>query len=188
LIASLSGRIEEIASGSIVVDVRGVGYRVHSPASLLSRMRAGKQIKLLTHMVVREDSMTLYGFAEARQLEDFQLLLGVTGVGPKLALGLLSAFGPDELRRLVASGDADALTEVPGLGKRGAERVIVELKGKFSAGFSAPAGTKAAEVREALVALGYTPVELRGVMERVVEDDAPVEEMVRAVLRELAVK
>lgn len=188
MIASLRGRVGAVAQSAVVVDVGGVGYLVNVPASVLAGLRAGEAVSLLTHLVVREDSMTLYGFSSADQRDVFQALIGVTGVGPKIALAVLSAFEPDALRRAVAAGDVDALTTVPGIGKRGAQRMVLELRERLvaSAEVAAAPGSKVAEVREALASLGYSPSELRGVIDRVAASEAPVEELVRAALRELS--
>jgi Holliday junction DNA helicase RuvA len=145
-------------------------------------------VRLLTHLVVREDSMTLYGFRTSDQRELFQTLMGVTGVGPKLALAVLSVFEPMALRQAVAAGDIDALTSVPGVGRRGAQRMLLELRDRLDVvidGSAAP-GSALAEVRAALTGLGYTPSELRGVVEGVAVPGASVEDMVRAALQQLA--
>lgn len=194
MIGSLTGTIADLralaAGGEAEIDVAGVGYQVFLPSPVLSGLRVGSEVRLVTHLVVREDSMTLYGFADSEQRETFRHLLGVTGVGPKLALTVLCALAPDALARAVASGDLDALTSIPGIGKRGAQRMVLELKEKFaaSAEIAPGSGSKVAEVREALGGLGYTPAEAREALDRIdaASSDAPVEELVRAALRELA--
>ncbi|MGH7377810.1 MAG: Holliday junction branch migration protein RuvA, partial [Candidatus Methylomirabilales bacterium] len=128
MIASLSGVVGTLAAGALVVEVAGVGYLVHVPGQVLAGAQGGARIRLLTKLVVREDSMTLYGFQTGDQRDLFQLLLGVNGVGPKLALAVLSVFEPEGLRRVVAAGDVEALTAVPGIGKRSAQRLVLELK------------------------------------------------------------
>jgi Holliday junction DNA helicase RuvA len=152
----------------MVIEVAGIGYLVHVTGQVLAGARGGERIRLLTQLVVREDSLTLYGFTTGDQRDLFQLLLGVNGVGPKLALAVLSVFEPEALRRVVAAGDVEALTAVPGIGKRSAQRLVLELKehlvGSLSPGI--PGGSHLAEVREALVGLGYTPAELRPVLDR----------------------
>lgn len=194
MIGSLTGTIADLralaAGGEAEIDVAGVGYQVFLPSPVLSGLRVGSEVRLVTHLVVREDSMTLYGFADSEQRETFRHLLGVTGVGPKLALTVLCALAPGALARAVASGDLDALTSIPGIGKRGAQRMVLELKEKFaaSAEIAPGSGSKVAEVREALGGLGYTPAEAREALDRIdaASSDAPVEELVRAALRELA--
>jgi len=188
VIASLTGEVAEVSPAAAVVDVAGVGYLVHAPAPVLAGLGRGQHVRLLTHLVVREDSMTLYGFRTADQRELFQTLMGVTGVGPKLALAVLSVFEPLALRQAVATGDIDALTSVPGVGRRGAQRMLLELRDRLDVVIdeSAVPGSALAEVREALAGLGYTPPELRGVAEGVAVPGASVKDMVRAALQQLA--
>lgn len=188
MISSLSGTVGSVGSAGVEIDVGGVGYFVLAPTPVLAALRTGKRSKLFTQLVVREDSMTLYGFSAPDQREAFNVLMTVTGVGPKLALAVLSAFAPEALGRIVASGDAEALTTVPGVGKRGAQRMILELKERFSSALEAAGvqGTKRTEVRDALAGLGYSPQELREALDRLPDEDAPVEEMVKAALKELS--
>ena len=188
MIASLSGTVAELTAGSVVLEVGGVGYLVHAPGPVLAALTAGDRVRLLTHLVVREDSMTLYGFRTADQREIFQSLLGVTGVGPKLAVAVLSVFDPSTLRQAVAAGDVDALTSVPGVGRRGAQRMLLELRDRLGISLDETGvpGCDLAEVRAALVGLGYAPAELRGIVEGVAVAGAPVEEMVRAALKQLS--
>lgn len=188
MIASLHGVVAEVSAGALVLDVAGVGYLVYAPAPVLAAAATGKRVRLLTHLVVREDAMSLYGFATPDQRDLFQALIGVTGVGPKLAVAVLSVFEPDALRRAVASADVDALTSVPGVGRRGAQRMLLELRDRLGIPLdesSAP-GSALAEVRAALAGLGYAPAELRGVVEKVAVAGASVEDMVRAALKELS--
>lgn len=188
MIAALTGDVAEIAASSVVLDVAGVGYLVHVPSSVLAGLTRGERVRLLTHLVVREDALSLYGFRASDQREVFLTLLGVTGVGPKLALAVLSVFEPDALRRVVAAGDAGALTSVPGIGRRGAQRMLLELRDRLEVTVDETAvpGSALTEVRAALEGLGYTPAELRGVIEGVAVAGASVEDMVRAALRRLA--
>jgi Holliday junction DNA helicase RuvA len=188
VIASLAGTVSEVSDGTLVLDVGGVGYLLHAPASVLAALTRGERVRLLTHLVVREDAMSLYGFRTADQREVFQALTGVTGVGPKLALAVLSVFEPAGLRQVLASGDVDALTSVPGIGRRGAQRMLLELRGRLDISLEVPGvpGSLLAEVRAGLASLGYTPAELRGVVERVATPGASVEEVVRAALKQLS--
>lgn len=185
MIASLNGRIMALQSGSIEIDVGGVGYLVHVPSQIPVQVKVGDEMRLFTHLVVREDAMTLFGFVSPEDRNAFQVLTGVTGVGGKLALSVLSSLGSDGLRRAVVSQDVALLTEVPGIGKRGAERILMELKERLGAISTRPATSSAAEVREALIGLGYTPAELRDVLERM-NGDEPVEELLRSALKELS--
>lgn len=186
MIASLRGTASLVSQSSVVVEVNGVGYLTQVPTPVASSVKRGEEISLLTHMTVREDALTLYGFFSELDRATFQLLLGVGGVGPKLALAVISALGSEGLQRAVATGDLAALTGVPGVGKRSAQRLMVELGERMSAW--EPTGSpsdKVAEVREALMGLGYTAAELRDVLSGL-EEDAEVEAMVKTALRELA--
>lgn len=188
MIASLTGEVAEISSTFLVLDVAGVGYLVHAPASVLAGAGRGERTRLLTHLVVREDSMTLYGFRTADQRDLFQTLMGVSGVGPKLALAVLSVFEPSRLRQAIAAGDVDALTSVPGIGRRGAQRMLLELRDRLDIVLDETTvpGSALAEVRAALAGLGYTPAELRGVVEAVAAPGASVEAMVKLALKQLS--
>jgi Holliday junction DNA helicase RuvA len=165
VISFLEGEVAERSGARIVINVGGVGYDVTVPTSVVASLPARGPARIHTRMVVREDSMTLYGFASPDQRELFDFLTGVTGVGPKAALAFLSVFEPDALRRVVASGDADALTVVPGVGKKVAQRVVVDLRDKLGgeAAEVVPIGPLA-DVREALLALGLTPQEASQVL------------------------
>ena len=188
MIASLNGVVAELTPGAVVLEVGRVGYLVQAPSPVLASLSTGERVRLITHLVVREDSLTLYGFRNADQREVFQSLLGVTGVGPKLAVAVLSVFDPAALRQAVAGGDVDALTSVPGVGRRGAQRMLLELRDRLDIPVDqlGVAGSALAEVRAALAGLGYTPAELRGVVEAVAAPGATVEEMVRAALKQLS--
>lgn len=192
MISSVRGTVAEVGQSAVEIDVQGIGYLVQVPASTLSGLRLGERVRLLTQMVVREDSMALYGFADMEQRELFRCLTGVTGVGPRLALAVLGHLSPVVLRRAVSSADVTALTQVPGVGKRGAERMILELKDQLGiAGVGAETGqAKVAEVRDALLGLGYAPGELAEVLEQIAasgdSDHADVETLIKAALKALA--
>ena len=172
MIGRLRGTLVHRSSrGEVVLDVGGVGYRVSvSPATLVALGPIGDEVVVHTHLHVREDALTLFGFASADARDCFESLLGAHGVGPGLALAILSTHGPEELRRVVFEGDIDALTLVPGVGRKTAARLLLELKSRLDVpegstdGVTAPAGSPRAEVREALAALGYQPDEVRRAM------------------------
>jgi Holliday junction DNA helicase RuvA len=188
MISSVRGTITELGLGAVEVDVNGVGYYVAVSSSTIRNLRLGEKVRLLTQMVVREDSMSLYGFPDMEQRELFRCLTGVTGVGPKLALAVLGHLKPDALRRAIASSDVDALVEVPGVGQRSAQRMILELKTQLGipdSGFEVT-GSKLAEVREALIGLGYAPAELSEVLEKLADDEGPVEDLVKSALKALS--
>lgn len=192
MISSVRGTVAEMGQSAVEIDVQGIGYLVQVPASTLAGLRLGEQVRLLTSMVVREDSIALYGFRDMEQRELFGCLTGVTGVGPRLALAVLGRLKPESLRRAIASADITTLTQVPGVGKRGAERMILELKDQIGVSDSGgrPAASKVAEVRDALVGLGYTHGELAEVLDDVAASDASgsadVESLIKAALKALA--
>jgi Holliday junction DNA helicase RuvA len=172
MIARLRGTlVHRSARGEVVLDVGGVGYRIAvSPSTAVTHGSIGNDVVVHTHLHVREDALTLYGFATADARDCFETLLGAHGVGPGLALAILSTHGPDDLRRVVLEGDLDGLTLVPGVGRKTAARLLLELKSRLDvpdgAGFesdAAPASPRA-DVRAALAALGYQPEEVRRAM------------------------
>jgi Holliday junction DNA helicase RuvA len=167
MIAFVRGRVAERSEGSVVVDVQGVGHRVLVPAGTVVPV-PGREVTLHTSLQVREDSMTLYGFADRDALRMFELLLASSGVGPKLALAALSALAPSVLATAIAEGDVAVLTSVPGIGKKVAERIVLELRDRVDGTRAAPPGSAAAgsddmlaTVREALAGFGFTAVEVR---------------------------
>lgn len=183
MIAHVRGRVTHRDAGSVVVDVNGVGYLIHV-ASLDRIPSRGEPVELHTSLQVREDSMTLYGFTEHGSLELFELLLTSSGVGPRLALAALGTHRPDALRAAIAGADVATLTSVPGVGKKVAERLVLELKDKVGIAVEetegAPVGAAAgagpadarAEARQALLELGYTPGEAQEALAAVDGDAA----------------
>jgi Holliday junction DNA helicase RuvA len=161
MIAFVSGTVVALAPDAAVIEVGGVGMAVRCTAGTLSTLRTGQPARLATSLVVREDSLTLYGFADDDERQVFELLQTAGGVGPRLAQAMLAVHRPDALRRAVATGDEKALTAVPGIGKKGAQKLLLELKDRLGA----PAGTPAAgapvaqgwrdQLHAALVGLGY---------------------------------
>ncbi len=133
MIASIRGEVIEIALDHAVIEAAGVGYKIMATPATLGTLRRGTEARLVTAMIVREDSQTLYGFADGSARDLFQMLLGVSGVGPKIALATLAVYDPGALRQALADGDVTALTRVPGIGKRGAERMVLELRDKIGA-------------------------------------------------------
>lgn len=184
MIAFVEGAVAEKGAGRAVIDVGGVGYEVLAPTSTLARLPAvGRTIRLLTRLHVREDQMTLYGFATADERALFDLLVTVTGVGPKVALSFLSVLSPEAIRRAVAAGDVAALTVVPGVGKKVAQRVVLDLKDKLGGEGVALVGPLA-DVREALLALGLSAQEASQAIAGLGADgERPVEELLREALR-----
>jgi len=185
MISRLTGTVVDLGGDSLVVDVHGVGYLVHAPVSVIAAIRVGADVTLHTHLVVREDSMTLYGFLDAHEGRLFQTLTSVSGVGPKVGLALLSIMDADELSYAIASGNAASLARATGVGQKLAARVVVELKDKMTSA-AAPATTPGVESEEiigALMALGYSQAEATDAVARAdLPEDAAIEEKVRLAL------
>jgi len=194
MIARLAGTLIAKAPPLLVIDVAGVGYEVEVPLTVFYELpEIGQPIVLLTHLQVKEDTHALYGFSTESQRVLFRQLLKISGIGAKLALTILSGASGDELARYVATGDTAALTLLPGIGKKTAERIIIELRDKLD-GFDAadgrtlPGGLKrpagaAGEATNALVALGYKPQEAGRLVRNVLQPDMSVEEIIRLALQ-----
>jgi len=164
MIASLQGKLESLGSNGAIINVGGIGFQVHMPTSTLSILGViGKEVRLHTYLHLREDNVALYGFASTEELGLFQNLLSVSGIGPKLALAMLSAMSIEKLTMAIVTGSADLLTEIPGIGKKTANRLILELKDKLGAGWITTPGVQLAEenaeVVAALASLGYSIAE-----------------------------
>jgi holliday junction DNA helicase RuvA len=159
MISSVRGEVLEVALDHVVIEAAGVGYRINATPSTLATLRQGSEARLITAMIVREDSQTLYGFPDGETRDLFLTLLSVSGVGPRLAMATLAVHDAAALRQALADGDVAALTRVPGIGKRGAERMVLELRDKIGA-VAAPAPainghSVRGHVVEALVGLGF---------------------------------
>jgi Holliday junction DNA helicase RuvA len=190
MIASIRGEVLEVALDHVVIEASGVGYRVNATPSTLAALRRGSEARLVTAMIVREDSMTLYGFADSDSRDLFQTLLSVSGVGPRLAMATLAVHEAPALRQVLADGDVTALTRVPGIGKRSAERMVLELRDKVGAVY-ATAGAPATNghavrgpVVEALVSLGFAAKQAEEATDRVLagETGATTSTALRAAL------
>ncbi|MBE9478302.1 MAG: Holliday junction branch migration protein RuvA [Chloroflexi bacterium] len=188
MIASLHGRLESMSGDGVVLNVGGIGFQVYLPTSTLSSLgNIGEEVSLHTHLHLREDSVTLYGFASADELRLFQTLLGVSGLGPRLALAMLSAMSLEQLTMAVATGSTDLLMSIPGIGKKVANRLVLELKDKVAAGWvTTPAAQLAEEntdVLAALVSLGYSASEAsRAVASLPVSSELSLEEKIKQAL------
>jgi Holliday junction DNA helicase RuvA len=184
VIAFLEGRVADKTSGTVVIDVGGVGYEVAVPVPTAAHLPpVGRPARLFTRMHVRDDAMLLFGFGSADERSLFDLLITVNGIGPKVALAFLSALAPDALRRAVASGDLAALTVVPGVGKKVAQRVVLDLKDKLGGDVVVLEGPLV-DVREALLSLGLSPQEAGEAIGGLAPDgDRPVEDLLREALR-----
>jgi Holliday junction DNA helicase RuvA len=185
MIAFLDGLVAEKSGDRVVLSVSGVGYEVRVPVPALAKLPPlGRKAHVFTRLLVRDDAMVLYGFSSSDERSLFDHLITVTGVGPKVALGVLSVLSPDALRRAVATGDLAALTLVPGVGKKVAGRIVLDLKDRIGAGGEATSSGPLAEVREALLALGLSQIEAREALGALMPDgDRPVEELLREALR-----
>jgi len=169
-----------------VLDVNGVGYLVAASAAALRRANEGGELVVETYLHVREDALQLYGFADAAERELFTQLLTVNGIGPKVALAIVSGSATADLRRAIAREDAARFQAIPGIGKKTAERIVLELKGKASAAEAAEVtGAESFTARDALVELGYSLLEAEQALSRV-DSDLPAEERVRVVLKAAA--
>ncbi len=175
MIASLHGIVTEIGSGSLVVEVGGVGLRVQVPASVREDLDGvGRSVRLFTHLIVREDGLTLYGFATDEERATFELLLGVSGIGPRTALSILSTLTPANLRRAVAMEEPDLLARVPGVGRKTGEKLIFHLKDKLAPGAELGMVTAVSgmdtEVLAALTGLGYSLAEAQRALQSIPRD------------------
>jgi Holliday junction DNA helicase RuvA len=189
VIGKLTGILSEKNPPQVLVDCNGVGYEVDVPMTTFYNLPAtGEKVSLLTHFVVREDAQILYGFGTAIERASFRQLIKISGVGPRTALGILSGLSADELARAVSDQDVTRLTKVPGIGKKTAERLLLELKGKLGAdlGPSAAASTgNQSDILQALLALGYNDKEAAAAL-KALPTDVGVSEGIKLALKSLA--
>jgi holliday junction DNA helicase RuvA len=194
MIASVCGVVAAIAADSAVVEVGGVGLQLHCTPGTLAGLKAGVEARLSTSMIVREDSLTLYGFADDDEKAVFELLQTASGVGPRVAQAVLSVHQPDAVRRAIAGGDLTALTRVPGIGKKGAERLVLELRDKVGPvpiGDGGPVGVLSGawpdQVRQGVLALGWTAAQadqaVTAVAETIDGEVPPVPVLLRQAIR-----
>lgn len=198
MIASLHGVVEHAGLDRVVVVVGGVGMLVHTTPATAAGTRTGAEVHLATTLVVREDSLTLYGFATSDEREMFEIVQSVSGVGPRIALAMLSVMGPQDLRLALSEGDTKALTRVPGIGAKSAERLVLELRDKVGRVTGSAAATTAQtprpghewreQVTEALTGLGYSARQADDAVTRVAAghpDESNVSALLRLALRVL---
>ena len=194
----VKGPVVHMAPYLAVVDCGGVGYACRTTNNTLARLRKGENATLYTHLNVREDAMELYGFASENELSCFQLLISVSGVGPKAALSILSSTSPEGLATSIITGDEKALTVAPGIGKKIAQRIILELKDKLAKGQIAPGGesyggtgvtvipeNKASEAAAALAVLGYSQGEINLALKGVDLEALTLEEIIKQALKKM---
>lgn len=202
MISYVKGELTETDTDSVVVEAGGVGYRIYVPSSILPQLPpVGENVKIYTHFQVREDAMQLFGFLTRDDLEVFRMLIGVSGIGPKGALAILSAITPDDLRFAILSGDDRAIAKAPGVGRKTAQKVILELKDRMSledafekksehaAAVTGSAGATGAEGEtvEALTALGYSATDaLRAVRAVPGAESMDIEALLKAALAQMA--
>ena len=184
MISSLRGNVVARMLDGVVLDVNGVGYRVQTTLRALRKAQGRGEVTLDTYLHVREDALQLYGFAEPAERELFEHFLSVSGVGPKVALAILSGSTPANLRRAIALEDTTRFVAIPGIGKKTAERIVLELKEKVVTDGDASAPTDLT-ARDALVELGYNVVDAERALAEV-DQELPIEEQVRAALRQAA--
>ena len=189
MIASIQGTVQQKRKDALVVSAQGVGFLVYVSPEVISGAETGKEIFLFTAFIFRQDYMALFGFRSEEELTYFELLIGANGVGPKLALTILSTVNPDLIRRAVVGDEADLLSRVPGVGKKTAQKIILHLQGKVSdeSGVLSPrvaANAVDFEVVEALTALGYSLIQAQTAVQSIPRDTPDtVEDKIRAALR-----
>ncbi|WP_251443305.1 Holliday junction branch migration protein RuvA [Veillonella intestinalis] len=198
MIGFVRGIVSHIFAGSCFIDVHGVGYRLYISGSTLDTLVEGAEVLLYTHMSVREDAIQLYGFATQDEYELFMLLISVSGIGPKVGLGILSGLSVDGIKVAIMNGELTTLTKLPGIGKKSAERLVLELKDKIGKFTTAPSSTAtdtisptvtrlgvAGEVAEALLSLGYKESEFTEILTQLDDGQQDVSTLLRQVLSEL---
>ena len=194
----VNGTVAHLAPYLAVIDCGGVGYACRTTNNTLTRLKKGETARLYTYLNVREDAMELYGFYSENELNCFQLLIGVSGVGPKAALSILSSSTPETLAMSIITGDEKALTVAPGIGKKIAQRVILELKDKLAKGQIAPGGesyggtgvtvipeNKSSEAAAALAVLGYSTAEIGVALKGIDLDAMSLEEIIKQALKKM---
>jgi len=182
MIASIQGKVLLLGEDNLVVDVGGIGYLVYVPRILPATLRRGEKVSLLTHLVVREDSLTLFGFQDQEEVFLFQQLIKVNGVGPRLALETISTHTPDVIKRAVLNKQEEIFSQVSGIGKKTAQKILLSLEDRIPLGddyvFTPEIAGINAEVREALTTLGYSVLEAQAALQTI-PDDAPLDLEIR---------
>jgi Holliday junction DNA helicase RuvA len=190
MIARLTGTLADKAPPTVLLDVGGVGYEVQVPMSTFYNLpELGARVTLLTQFIVREDAQLLYGFLTSSERESFRELIKISGVGPRIALAVLSGLSSDELAQAVASQEVSRLIKVPGIGKKTAERLLLELKGKVAPALATPGWTgtsdHSSDILQALIALGYSDKEAQAALKQL-PPDVSVSEGIKQALRALS--
>jgi Holliday junction DNA helicase RuvA len=196
VIASVSGIVLQGQGDTVVIEVGGIGLLIQCPASTAATVRVGETMSLATVLVVREDALTLYGFADAQQREVFQLVQSVTGIGPRTALAVVSTMTVDQLRQAIAAEDLASITRIPGIGRKGAQRMVLELKDSLGVAANTDAATPATaepwrtDVQAGLESLGWNPRQASWAVAEIADDPglAPGEEADIAALLKAALQ
>jgi Holliday junction DNA helicase RuvA len=197
MIGMLRGKVWEIQAERLVIDVNGIGYLITVPYELLAQSFPGQELIIYTHVIMREDELSLYGFSSLEEKQLFQEMLSVSGIGPKAAISLLSTYGTVQLKSAIVSENLSILTKVKGIGKKTAQRLILELKEKFKGHVTPPTGRESfvassplthSEALQTLLALGFGLEEARQALDQVLNNggDFTMEEQVKKALRLLA--
>jgi len=191
MIATLEGTLEYRGADSVIINVGGIGFRAYVPSSTLSQLGTiGDKVSLYTHLHVKEDNISLYGFASSEELALFKNLISVSGIGPKAALALLSALNPEQLAIAITSSNVDLISQVPGVGKKMASRLVIELKGKIEKewkGAALPLAPENTDAITALTSLGYSLREATQAISNLPDStELSLEEKVRIALQQLA--
>lgn len=188
MIGSIQGKIIELTEKTAIIDVSGVGYLIYTTAYTRNSLKEGENIFLWTYLVVREDTLDLYGFSEKKEKEFFELLITVSGIGPKSAIGILSLVNVDSLHQAIVSGNTQYLTKISGIGKKGAEKIVLELKDKLTKdGFRVNTVMSAEldDVVNALQSLGYSTKEIREVLQKIPTDLTDTNQIIKEALKQL---
>jgi len=193
MIATLKGTLEYRGTDSVIINVSGIGFQVHVPGSTLSQLGAiNDKVSLYSHLHLREDNVSLYGFASEEELALFRNLISVSGIGPKAALALLSALNPEQLVIAITSGNIDIISQVPGIGRKMANRIVIELKSKLEKEWkeaALPLAAESADVVAALTSLGYSLREATQAASSLPDSpELSLEEKVKLALQQLATK
>ena len=195
----ISGTVEELAPNMAVIDCGGVGFQINTSTYTVSRLKTGERAKLYTYVYIREDAFEIFGFSTKSEKRCFELLIGVSGVGPKAAVSILSVGAPEDLVLAIVTGDEKTITAAPGVGKKIAQRVILELKDKlaketesvsFGGGTAAPAavvssGGNRGDAAAALAVLGYGTAEINGALKQIDTSEMTTEEIIKSVLKQM---
>ena len=185
MIGYLHGRVLDIRMGALIVDVGGIGYSVHTTADFLSKIAKGEEVGLSIHTAVREDDISLYGFSDKIELDMFESLLRVSGIGPKSALAILSVAGVNNLEEAIASGDTSLITKVSGVGRKTADKIVLELGGQLHKGTQSKMTREDLDVFEALQALGYRERDIQEAMKNMPKGAAGANDKIREALKML---